>query len=78
MVEVGEQSRMRRPPSDRLENSSDTISIIAPSLGSESEAAFSAAFKKVMGCSPRHYGRGRTSNSPVPADIGRLRAAAGR
>jgi AraC-like DNA-binding protein len=42
---------------DRLENSRDTISIIAPSLGYESETAFSTAFKKIMGCSPRQYSR---------------------
>jgi hypothetical protein len=27
-------------------------------LGYESESAFSTAFKRVMGCSPRQYGRG--------------------
>ncbi len=48
---------------DRLENSSDPVSAIALSLGYESESAFSTAFKRVMGCSPRHYARGRT---PVP------------
>lgn len=45
--------------SDRLENSRDPISVIAPSLGYESEAAFSTAFKRVMGCSPRQYSRGQ-------------------
>jgi AraC-like DNA-binding protein len=45
---------------DRLENSRDPISVIAPSLGYESEAAFSTAFKRIMGCSPRQYGRGRS------------------
>jgi len=40
---------------DRLENSSDSVSVIAVSLGYESESAFSTAFKKVMGCSPRQY-----------------------
>jgi AraC-like DNA-binding protein len=44
---------------DRLENSRDPISVIAPSLGYESEAAFSTAFKRVMGCSPRQYSRNR-------------------
>ena len=44
---------------DRLTNSSDPISVISPSLGYESESAFSTAFKRVMGCSPRRYGRGR-------------------
>jgi AraC-like DNA-binding protein len=42
---------------DRLVNSSDPISVIAPSLGYESESAFSTAFKRVMGCSPRQYSR---------------------
>jgi AraC-like DNA-binding protein len=48
---------------DRLANSSDSISAIALSLGYESESAFSTAFKRVMGCSPRQYGRGRTESS---------------
>jgi AraC-like DNA-binding protein len=48
---------------DRLENSTDPISVIALSLGYESESSFSTAFKRVMGCSPRRYGRGR---NPVP------------
>lgn len=45
--------------SDRLSNGSEPISAIALSLGYESESAFSTAFKKMMGCSPRQYGRGR-------------------
>jgi AraC-like DNA-binding protein len=49
---------------DRLANSSDPISIIALSLGYESESAFSTAFKRVMGCSPRQYSRGRNLASP--------------
>jgi AraC-like DNA-binding protein len=49
---------------DRLANSGDPISVIALSLGYESESAFSTAFKRVMGCSPRHYGRGRKPASP--------------
>jgi len=51
---------------DRLTHSGDPISILAPSLGYESESAFSTAFKRVMGCSPRRYGRGRTT--PAFAD----------
>jgi AraC-like DNA-binding protein len=47
---------------DRLENSSDPISVIAVSLGYESESAFSTAFKRVMECSPRQYTR--RSNLP--------------
>jgi AraC-like DNA-binding protein len=42
---------------DKLLNSSAPISVIAPSLGYESESAFSTAFKRVMGCSPRDYVR---------------------
>jgi AraC-like DNA-binding protein len=49
---------------DRLANSSDPISVIALSLGYESESAFSTAFKRVMGCSPRQYGRGQNPASP--------------
>jgi AraC-like DNA-binding protein len=50
---------------DRLENSKDSISMIAPSLGYESEAAFSMAFKRTMGCSPRQYAHSRNSASPL-------------
>jgi len=42
---------------DRLANSNDPISTISLSLGYESESAFSTAFKRVMGCSPRQYSR---------------------
>ena len=42
---------------DKLENSSDPVSAISFSLGYESESAFSTAFKRVMGTSPRQYGR---------------------
>lgn len=44
---------------ERLANSKDPISLIAPSLGYESETSFSVAFKKIMGSSPRSYGRRR-------------------
>jgi AraC-like DNA-binding protein len=43
---------------DRLKNSHDSISVIALSLGYESESAFGKAFRRVMGCSPRQYSRG--------------------
>jgi AraC-like DNA-binding protein len=46
---------------DRLANSGDTISAISFSLGYESESAFSTAFKRVMGLSPRLYGQQRTT-----------------
>jgi AraC-like DNA-binding protein len=48
---------------DRLTRSSDPISVIALSLGYESESAFSKAFKRTMGCSPRQYARRRNSIS---------------
>ncbi len=46
---------------DKLINSRDPISVIAPSLGYESESAFSTAFKRVMLCSPREYSRNARS-----------------
>ncbi|GAB1584333.1 AraC family transcriptional regulator [Phyllobacterium phragmitis] len=55
---------------DRLENSGDPISAIAISLGYESESAFSTAFKRVMGCSPRQYSRRRHPASPTHVPIG--------
>jgi len=48
---------------DKLTHSKDSISAIAGSLGYDSESAFSTAFKRVMGCPPRRYGRG---GSPAP------------
>lgn len=44
---------------DRLKHSREPIATIALSLGYESESAFSTAFKRVMGCAPRHYTHGR-------------------
>ena len=46
---------------DRLANTGEPISAIALSLGYESESAFSTAFKRVMGCSPRQHGRARAA-----------------
>jgi AraC-like DNA-binding protein len=56
---------------DRLAHSSDPVGAIALSLGYESESAFSTAFRRVMGCSPRQYGRrfapaSRYEMGPVP------------
>ncbi|MGA8438853.1 MAG: AraC family transcriptional regulator [Candidatus Sulfotelmatobacter sp.] len=48
---------------DRMANTSDSISEIARSLGYESASAFTKAFKKIMGCSPRRYSRGQNSVS---------------
>jgi AraC-like DNA-binding protein len=59
---------------DRLENSTDPVSAIALSLGYESESAFSTAFKRVMGCSPRQYNRGRNSVSPLHSEEEAARA----
>lgn len=42
---------------DRLVHSSQLVSVIAQALGYESDSAFSTAFKRVMGCSPRQYVR---------------------
>ncbi len=44
---------------DRLASSGDPIAVVALALGYESESAFSTAFKRVMGCSPRQYSQGR-------------------
>jgi AraC-like DNA-binding protein len=53
---------------DKLANSSDPNSVIALSLGYKSENAFSTAFKKVMGCSPRQYRRRRNPASLSHSD----------
>lgn len=42
---------------DQLVSSGNSIAEIALSLGYESESAFSTAFKRVMGASPRRYSR---------------------
>jgi AraC-like DNA-binding protein len=52
---------------DRLKNSDDSISVIASSLGYESESAFGKAFRRVMGCSPRKYGHGSTTRRSLTA-----------
>ena len=53
---------------DRLANSGDSVAVIAASLGYESESAFSTAFKRVMGCSPRRYSRGRNPAFASPGE----------
>jgi len=58
---------------ERLASSGDPVSVIALSLGYESESAFSTAFKRVMARSPRQYGRGRN-----PASASHGAAQAGR
>jgi AraC-like DNA-binding protein len=59
---------------DRLANSSDPVAVVALSLGYESESAFSTAFKRVMDCSPRQYGRGRNPASPPRSEAEAARA----
>ncbi|HEV8028696.1 MAG TPA: AraC family transcriptional regulator [Stellaceae bacterium] len=60
---------------DRLVNSSAAISVIARSFGYDSESAFRTAFKRVMGCAPRHYGRGRTAAAASQGDGDAARAS---
>jgi AraC-like DNA-binding protein len=67
---------------DRLTSDAEPISVIALSLGYESESAFSTAFKRVMGRSPRQYGRGPTTTTTTttmepPTALGRLEPVAG-
>ncbi|MDE1147705.1 MAG: AraC family transcriptional regulator [Azospirillaceae bacterium] len=50
---------------NRLASTTDPISVIALSLGYESESAFSTAFKRVMGTSPRQYGQ--TAGKDMPS-----------
>jgi AraC-like DNA-binding protein len=50
---------------DRLATSGDSVSMIALSLGYESESAFSTAFKRVTGRSPRRSARQRSAVSAV-------------
>lgn len=40
---------------DRLQRTAEPISLIAATLGYESNGAFSTAFKRVLGCSPQQY-----------------------
>jgi AraC-like DNA-binding protein len=46
--------RMRLAAAD-LRNGNNSVSSIALALGYESESAFSNAFKRIMGCAPKHY-----------------------
>jgi len=49
---------------DALTREDQPVSTLARALGYESESAFSTAFKRVMGCSPRRYGRAPPSQAP--------------
>ena len=59
---------------ERLTGSGDSISVIARSLGYDFESAFSTAFKRVMGRSPRHYARGQAPVSVKPSEEEAARA----
>ncbi len=50
---------------ERLIRPNEPVSAIALSLGYDSEAAFSTAFKRVMGCAPRKYA-GKADSAPEP------------
>lgn len=50
---------------ERLIRRGEPVSAIALSLGYDSEAAFSTAFKRVMGCAPRKYA-GKADSAPEP------------
>ena len=57
---------------DRLTSSRQSLAEIGSTLGYESEKAFSTAFKRVMNCSPRQYGRRQGE-----ANVSQLRTASG-
>jgi AraC-like DNA-binding protein len=43
--------------SDRLASDGMSIAVVAPTVGYESESAFGAAFKRVIGTSPRQFAK---------------------
>ena len=55
---------------DRLMHTSDTLSTIAYGLGYDSDSAFGAAFRRVMGCSPRQYARSPERDPDDSAPVG--------
>lgn len=61
---------------DRMAHTSDPVSVIAHALGYQSESAFSTAFKRVMGRSPREYGRGGAAAAAESEDEAGQAAAA--
>ena len=46
---------------DRLANAGMSIAVVAPTVGYESESAFGAAFKRVIGYTPRQFAKGAAS-----------------
>ena len=63
--------RMRRAV-DRLTHSDVSIAAVAQSLGYGSESAFSTAFKRIMGASPRQYSRRHALSPTAPRPRGTL------
>ncbi|MCB8882749.1 AraC family transcriptional regulator [Acidisoma cellulosilytica] len=55
---------------ERLTQSGEPVSVIALSLGYQSESAFSTAFKRIMGSSPRDYGRATAETILLPDQFG--------
>ncbi len=56
---------------NKLLKAKNSISEIARSLGYESESAFSTAFKRTMGCSPRQYNRSdKPARTVQPEPVG--------
>jgi AraC-like DNA-binding protein len=54
---------------ERLKHSSDGLSAIAQEFGYESDSAFGKAFRRVMGCSPRQYGRNGNGSAETPVPL---------
>ena len=55
---------------DQLASSNESISKVAETLGYDSDSAFSATFKKIMGVSPRAYGRSRKTDKVPRLGLG--------
>jgi AraC-like DNA-binding protein len=43
--------------SDRVHNAGMSIAVVAPTVGYDSDSAFGAAFKRVIGTSPRQFAK---------------------
>ncbi len=51
---------------DKLIKTSDSIAVIADSLGYESDSAFSAAFRRIMGSAPRQFAKSQLKEPASP------------
>ncbi|MGG1943336.1 AraC family transcriptional regulator [Trinickia sp. NRRL B-1857] len=63
---------------NRLTQSRDSVAEIGLELGYESEKSFSTAFKRVMNCSPRRYGRRQTQDAQSAHDAAKDSATSAR